>query len=143
LVIVIDASLAVKWYLDEPWSDEAEDIFSKYGGEIIVPDAFVAEVIGTFVRRANIDKALRRESVDLIRQFIALFDAGLISAQRLDPPAIARAATLALDLGHPLKDCHYLALAMERDCDLITCDARFAAKAKGVWERVRLLGDGS
>jgi predicted nucleic acid-binding protein len=140
-VIAIDASLAVKWYLDEPWSDEAEDLFASNAGAVIVPDSFVAEVIGTFVRRANIDKSLRAESESLIGQFTALFDAELISAQRLDPPAIARAAALALDLGHPLKDCHYLALAMEQECELVTCDARFAAKAKVAWEQVRVLGE--
>jgi predicted nucleic acid-binding protein len=45
-----------------------------------------------------------------------------------------------MNLGHPLKDCIYLALAMEMSCDLITCDARFAEKAKGAWARVRVLG---
>jgi predicted nucleic acid-binding protein len=143
LVIVVDASLAVKWYLLEALTPEALKLLADHGGDIVVPDIFVTEVIGALVRRANVDKSLRSESQESISRFVSLFDAELISAQRLDPPAIARAADLALDLGHPLKDCHYLALAMDQDCDLITCDARFAAKAKGVWERVRLLGDGS
>jgi predicted nucleic acid-binding protein len=47
---------------------------------------------------------------------------------------------LAIDIGHPLKDCVYLVLAMELDCELVTCDARFAKKAKSVWGRVRVLG---
>jgi predicted nucleic acid-binding protein len=53
---------------------------------------------------------------------------------------MAQAAALALDLGHPLKDCVYLAMAMELGCDLVTCDARFAEKACEAWAGVRLLG---
>jgi predicted nucleic acid-binding protein len=52
---------------------------------------------------------------------------------------LLRATNLAIDLGHPLKDCIYLALAMELGCDLVTADARFAAKAREVWAGVRVL----
>ena len=63
------------------------------------------------------------------------------SAGRMGPQKIASSAGQAIDLGHPLKDCIYLALAMELGCELVTCDARFAAKAKGVWAGVRVLGE--
>ena len=58
-----------------------------------------------------------------------------------DPGTLATAAGLAVDLGHPLKDCIYLALAIELECELVTADARFAEKAKGVWDKVRVLGE--
>jgi predicted nucleic acid-binding protein len=138
-VIVIDASLAVKWYLDEAWADEAEALLFEYEGDIVVPDVFISEVIGALVRRANMDKAMRSDSAAATARFQTLFDTGSITAIRSLPPAVVRAATLAIDLGHPLKDCIYLTLAMELDCDLVTCDGRFAAKAKGVWDRVRVL----
>jgi predicted nucleic acid-binding protein len=139
-VIVIDASLSVKWYFDEAWADEAEALLFEYEGDIVVPDIFISEVIGALVRRANMDKAMRSESAAATARFQTLFDTGSITAIRSPPPAVVRAATLAIDLGHPLKDCIYLALAMELECDLVTCDARFAEKAKGVWDRVRVLG---
>jgi predicted nucleic acid-binding protein len=141
-VIVIDASLAVKWYLDEAWADEAEALLFEYEGDIVVPDVFISEVIGALVRRANMDKAMRSDSAAATARFQTLFDTGSITAIRSLPPAVVRAATLAIDLGHPLKDCIYLALAMELECELVTCDARFAEKAKGVWDRVRVLGVG-
>jgi predicted nucleic acid-binding protein len=140
LVIVIDASLAVKWYIREKFSLEAMALFEEYGGAIIVPEIFVIEVIGVLVRRANIDKSLRIESEESLRRFRTAFDEQEITAQRSESVTMAQATALALDLGHPLKDCLYLALAMELDCDLVTCDARFAEKAKGVWDRVRVLG---
>ena len=109
-------------------------------GDIVVPHVFLIEVLGALVRRANIDKKLRRDSEISIARFVALFDERLIRVANTNPQQMAQAANHALDLGHPLKDCIYLALAMELGCDLVTCDARFAAKAKGVWAGVRLLG---
>jgi predicted nucleic acid-binding protein len=141
LVIVADASLALKWYLDEALSDEADHWFTEHEGQLCVPHVFLIEVTGALVRRANIDKALRSESEASIRRFVALFDEQLIRVENIGPQQMAKTANLALDLGHPLKDCIYLALAMELECDLVTCDAKFAAKAAEVWDRVRVLGE--
>lgn len=140
-MIVVDASLALKWYLDEALSDEAEAWFAENEGRIVVPPVFLIEVTGALVRRANIDNELRRASQTSIDRFVALFDEQSIRVENTELHQMAQATSLALDLGHPLKDCIYLALAMELDCDLVTCDARFAAKAKVVWARVRMLGE--
>lgn len=140
-MIVVDASLALKWYLDEALSDEAEAWFAENEGSIVVPHVFLIEVTGALVRRANIDNELRRASETSIARFVALFDEQSIRVESTELRQMAQAASLALDLGHPLKDCIYLALAMELGCDLVTCDARFAAKAKVVWAGVRMLGE--
>ena len=140
-MIVVDASLAVKWYVRESLSTQALALALRHEGDIAVPDVFVTEVMGALVRRANIDKTLRTDSEASLRRFAAVFEEQTIKAQRSNPAIMAHAANLALDLGHPLKDCIYLALAIELGCDLVTADARFAAKAKGVWDRVRVLGE--
>jgi predicted nucleic acid-binding protein len=142
-VIVVDASLAVKWYLLEKLTFEALDLLAEHQGDIAVPDIFIAEVTGALVRSANIDKARRAECEAAIARFMGLFETGALAAFRTETEAIARAAALALDLGHPLKDCIYLVLAMERDCHLVTCDARFAAKARAVHAGLRELADGN
>jgi predicted nucleic acid-binding protein len=139
-VIVIDASLAVKWYIRESFSLEAVALLVENGGTITVPDIFVTEVMGVLVRRANIDKSLRAESEESLRRFATAFAEQEITASRSEVVTMTEAAKLALDLGHPLKDCIYLALAKELGCDLVTCDARFAAKAKEAWAGVRVLG---
>ncbi|GGB93752.1 hypothetical protein GCM10011494_10240 [Novosphingobium endophyticum] len=139
-MIVIDASVAVKWYANEALSEDADDIFTANQSAIIVPDIFVTEVMSALVRRANIDKAVRSETEASIGNLADLFAAGMLHAHRIEPPQMSQAAGLAMDLGHPLKDCIYLALAMERECPLITADAKFAAKAREVWEAVQTLG---
>lgn len=44
-----------------------------------------------------------------------------------------------MQLRHPLQDCVYLALAMQRQETLITADTRFIAKAKAVYTNVSAL----
>jgi predicted nucleic acid-binding protein len=141
-MIVIDASLAVKWFLPESGADAAADILLS-DKAIIGPDMLAVEVHATLVRGANIDKSNRFAAEASIMQFQKMIAANEVQLIRSTPANIERSANLAMDLGHPMKDCIYLALAMERDCELITADARFAEKARGVWPMVRLLGDGA
>jgi predicted nucleic acid-binding protein len=139
-VIVVDASLAVKWFLPELGAEAAAALLLEQG-EIIGPDMLGVEVHATLVRGANMVKSNRLEAETAILRFQTMIESGEVTLMRSLPSQIERAATLALNLGHPLKDCIYLALAMELGCDLTTCDERFAAKAKEVWDRVRVLGD--
>ena len=80
---------------------------------------------------ADMDDALDKWTKLLTERAIKLF--------RLSPARMRDAAILAQSLGHPLKDCIYLGLARELDCDFITCDTRFAAKAALIYPRTRTL----
>ena len=139
-MIAIDASLAVKWYRAEDFSLEATALFEANAGDLVAPDLFAIEVVSALVRNANAVKPARGTMEQAVAAFTAELARGSIKLTRLTPKSLTDAAKLALDLGHPLKDCIYLALAMELGCDLVTCDARFAAKTKGVWAGVRVLG---
>jgi predicted nucleic acid-binding protein len=140
-MIVVDASLGVKWFLNEAGSQAAIDILALEFGTIAAPDLFGIEVAATLVREANAHKDSASEMRLAIRRLANLFDSFAVDLFPTIPESLVAATSLALDLGHPLKDCLYLALAMELNCDLVTCDARFAEKAKGVWDRVRVLGE--
>lgn len=142
-MIVIDASLALKWFVDEELSSEAAEVRVTHLRQIIVPDLFVVEVTGALVRRGNMAKQRRKDAEEAIGAFFALLDEGLIETARATPAAVNKAARLALDLGHPLKDCVYLALAQDLKCDLVTCDAKFAEKARSCWPKVVKLGSAS
>ena len=140
-MIVVDASLAAKWYLDEPLSAAAISLLLAESPGISAPDLFAIEVASALVRNGNMDKSWANEARRSIGRFVELCQGGGLQLVRVSPKGIDLAANLALDLGHPLKDCLYLALAMELGCDLVTCDARFAAKAKEAWAGVRVLGE--
>jgi predicted nucleic acid-binding protein len=140
-VIILDASVAVKWYFPEIGSDAAIDILNRNSGALLAPDIFAIEVNAALVRKGNMDK-LQREGIRLmIADFAEKLTLQQVRLTRLTGVEIAKASNLALNLGHPLKDCIYLALAMELECELVTCDAKFAAKATSMWDRVRVLWD--
>lgn len=139
-MIVIDASVAVKWYFPETHSDAAIDLLSSHADALFAPDIFAVEVNAALVRKGNADKGQQPGVRIMIDDFAARLEAKQVMLVRSTGAVLRGAAMLALDLGHPLKDCIYLALAMERGCSLVTCDARFVAKATGVWAQVELLG---
>ena len=139
---VIDASVAVKWFVDEPGSDFALELLDAEQGDLRVPDIFVVEVAATLVRIANMDKAFCDKSRAGLYHLLDLIERGALSVERTPPGETANAAHIAIDLGHPLKDCIYLDLAMKLGRPLITADARFAAKARAIWPDTReLMGD--
>ncbi len=139
-MIVVDASLVVKLFRGEPDSDLAERIYAEHQGELAAPDLLAIEVAAALVRNANMVKSSRPFIEMALAEFGQVLRDATIALHRLDERQLAVAAKYALDLGHPLKDCIYLALAIELGCDLLTCDAKFAAKARGVWAGVRVLG---
>jgi predicted nucleic acid-binding protein len=141
-VSVIDASVAVKWFIDEKDSNLALELLESGQGDLHVPDEFVVEVAGSLVRRANEDKAAREQWRAGLFHLIDLIDRGAIAIVRMPTDQIIDAANLAIDLGHPLRDCIYLDLAMKLGRPLITADARFAAKARNIWPDTRGLVEG-
>jgi predicted nucleic acid-binding protein len=138
-MIVIDASLAVKWFLVEADSSDANRFLADFAGQIAVPDLIVIEVASALVRRANSIKTEASDIVVLLDKWSALLTQPAIKLYRGTPRGTREAARLAIEMGHPLKDCIYLALARELDSDFVTCDMRFAARAMLMYPRTRTL----
>ena len=141
-MIVVDASVGVKWFLDEDGSAFAAELLVAEREHISAPDIFAVEVAATLVREANVQKALANDMRLAVARLTRLIESEAISLVRTSPANLADTVDLAIDIGHPLKDCLYLTLAMELGCPLITADAKFAAKARGVYGDVRVLGEG-
>jgi predicted nucleic acid-binding protein len=55
-MIVVDASLAVKLYLEESGTEPAFALIEAEAGNISAPDMLAVEVASALVREANIDK---------------------------------------------------------------------------------------
>lgn len=138
-MIVVDASLGVKWFLDEANSEQASELLVANRTRISVPDLFGIEVSSALVRECNMRQEEASDFSWALARFGALLSSRALVSVRTDASGLAEAASIALDLGHPLKDCIYLALAMKLDCPLITCDHRFAAKAIALWRQIETL----
>jgi predicted nucleic acid-binding protein len=139
-MIVLDASIGVKWFLHEADSVEADALFKANRGAITVPGLFWIEVASALVRTANTGKERAPEMQSFLDDLAVLAFGNQIAEAETSISHWIDAATIGIAIGHPLKDCLYLALAMELGCPLVTADARFVVKAREVWGEVQVLG---
>ncbi len=114
-MVVIDASVAAKWFFDEPLADEAERIART--SKMIAPGLFVQEM------HYVLWKKLRNGTISPIDAKDCALDMAR-SVQQLVPneELAVRAAEIMIELVHPIYDCLYLALAERERAPLITVD---------------------
>ncbi len=133
--MIVDASVAFKWVVEEPGSEDAIGWIGRQ--ELIAPTLVHAEVGNALwkrVRREEIinDGQVGERLADLAR-YLRTVD---------ETPFMARALELAIDLQHPVYGCIYLALAEALKDELLTADRRFlqAVAFTSHASRVRELG---
>jgi predicted nucleic acid-binding protein len=115
--MIIDASIGVKWLVPENDSGKAIELLSE--SNLIVPTLFHVEVGNALWKKA------RRKEISLA-PVLPFFGALPDLVQTVsEVPFAARAAEMALELGHAIYDCIYLAAAEAMEDALITADERF------------------
>jgi predicted nucleic acid-binding protein len=124
-MLVVDASVALKWMLDEAGDREARALVER-GEALIAPDLLIAEVGNAAWRRFTngqipIQQAMMI-NVEIPRVFSELFALA---------PLRARALSIATELRHPVYDCFYLALAEREDAVMVTADRRLIGRLVG------------
>jgi predicted nucleic acid-binding protein len=118
VILVVDASVALKWFVEEEGSAEAASLLA-HGDSLIAPDLIVPEVCNATW------KMVRRGMMYPAQQFAAV--SRLPSAlDELVPTGnlASRAVALAMALDHPAYDCFYLALAEQRSGTLVSANLR-------------------
>jgi predicted nucleic acid-binding protein len=139
MIVVVDASLAAKWMLWEAESGDALKFLYHRGRDLCGPDTLFTEVAGAIVRRANERKEIAADALEALRKWTIAWGDHVVRPHRVTQRRLYEAGKLAISLGHPLKDCIYLGLAIELGCPLATCDAKLVAKAGPIYPAVRLL----
>jgi predicted nucleic acid-binding protein len=140
-MIVIDASVAAKWFLPEVGSAAAVDLQEGHD-QLIAPDLIRMEVAGSITRRVRADKKEERLASDvaLLRcaKWFRLLDQATIS---LIPQAelLQEAVTLSVEIKHTLQDCMYLAAARGLNARLVTADRPFHERASRFYKQISLL----
>ena len=119
--VVIDASLAIKWVLAEPFDEEAlilADQWANVGTVPAAPSLLLAEVTNVFHRRVAAGQLPFSAAKELLNRLLS------IGIEIKESPAIhLRALDLAQELHlPPVYDAHYLALAELLECELWTAD---------------------
>lgn len=139
-LVVVDASLIVKWLVVEEYTKEANDLAAQWNDQQTQVVALhfmpmeVANALHQYVRRGGLtlEGALLRLAT-LMRSGIQLQNASRLHA---------RAMELASELRQgAVYDAHYLALAESLGCELWTADRRFHRIAADASYPVHWLGD--
>lgn len=139
MTVVVDASLAFKWIAVEDKSDKARAFYARHFDGMHAPDFLLIEVAGSLVRQANERKISVADAREGVSEFRLRVDQA-VKLRSVTTELIGAAADLAMSLGHPLKDCIYLALADQLGCPLATADVKFRNRV-GDPARVRLLAE--
>jgi predicted nucleic acid-binding protein len=119
--LVIDASIAIKWVVEE--AGTAQALALRQGSRLIAPELLVAECTNILWKKVQRDELTKGE---------ALLAARLLQGAEIEllptRSSLEAATRLAIELDHPAYDCLYLALAVENDCPFVTADERLLNK---------------
>jgi predicted nucleic acid-binding protein len=118
--LVVDSSVAVKWFIPEVLSDQAARILDD-SYELLAPDLLISEfgnVLWKKIRRGEIETSEAREILAAFRRVPLEILPGL--------DLVEAALEIAVAHGRTLYDALYVALALARNCPFITADDRLA-----------------
>jgi predicted nucleic acid-binding protein len=122
--VLVDASVAVAWFVPEAGSDAALALL-RSPRRLIAPDFLLVETANALWKRHR-----RRElhAADADHAMATLFVLGIQWLPARD--VVVQAGRLAREIGHPVYDCLYLALARAHDAPLATLDRRVVLAAR-------------
>ena len=117
--IVVDASVAVKWFLPEEQSESARSLL-RSGHQLFAPELIYAEVGSVLRKRARGGE---------IQDAVALDVLAMLRALRMDihsmRPLLEAAWRVSTACQISFYDSVYLALAVAQDAKVVTADRRF------------------
>ena len=123
--IVIDASVVIKWLLDD---DPGEHDVDKAEGILALLTAGAGQAFQPLHWRAEALSDVARKAPEKIEQACTLlFSVPVQTVESIE--TYRKAAELAAGLKHHLFDTLYHAVALDRGATLITADNRYFAKA--------------
>ena len=135
--LVVDASVALKWFIHE---DRREDALALIDLQVplVVPDLFRSEftnILWKKVKRQEITQSAAEVLTERIDNFV--------THVAVDAEMARKALGYGVALDHPTYDLIYLVLAEQLGTKFVTADRRFAAKLHdgGLSHLVMLLGE--
>jgi predicted nucleic acid-binding protein len=134
MTLVVDANVAIKWYITELDTPIALRLLSDEP-DLIAPEHILAEVgqaLWRRFRRGEITRTQVAEAVTRLSQSIELIPLEEIAAE---------AADIACEISYTVYDCLYIAAAVRSNTVLVTADDRLRTALSGSrWaDRARLL----
>lgn len=117
--LVVDASVACKWFIAEGGTQAAEALLAEEH-VFLAPDLIVPEICNLAATKLRRGEIAAEQAAGMVGRIGDFFDAIVPSAE-----LARRAFAMASELEHPAYDCFYLALAEMRNARLVTANERF------------------
>ncbi|HCI82813.1 MAG TPA: PIN domain nuclease [Ktedonobacter sp.] len=141
-IVVVDASLAIKWVLREEDSYVAGKLLAHWGREKTKPTApalFAYEITNIMYRQVVAKKITYAEAS---KGLAKIFSVGIL----LHSSSLHDVSTRAMELAHQFNlpatyDAHYLALTEIENCECWTADKKLLNAVKGKISWVHSLDD--
>jgi len=127
--IVVDASVMVALYLDEPLSVPSREALLRSresGNQLHAPDLLLTECANAFWKRVNRGELDRESAMTAIQAVSTLND---LQRHPLDEQLVSPALSLAIAHSLTAYDAAYAALAVQLGGTVISGDKRFVARA--------------
>lgn len=114
---VIDASVVIKWFLDEINSDKALELWQKHLSEelfLIVPEFIFSEILNALRYKKLNEEELKKVNLSLWNC--------RFNIEKTDKNVLDKAINIALEYNFTIYDSLYIALAQIHNTELITAD---------------------
>ena len=125
---VIDASVAVKWYIPEAKSKEAVkylDLYERNRATLLAPDLIIAELGNVLLKKIKAKELLAEDAAEIAALFTKHCPLELVKAKGLLTAALELAGNLELTVYDSL----YLSLALLTETSLVTADRQLKKAA--------------
>lgn len=134
---VIDASVAIKWFVPEADS-EVSKRYLDAGETLLAPELLPIEFASVTLKKARLKEITADEAAAMLAKLlrVRITLAG-------HSPLVEPAVRWALAYGQSAYDCLYLALAVTNRCRMVTADKRFcnAIRRTPLADHIALVGE--
>lgn len=127
-IIVIDATVAIKWFVRDDEKDFAKAVslrnnFLKGNIVLIAPQLLISETSNALRYKKDIDPLLVTRAIDTLWKLEII--------EPIDAEISENAIDLAFKLDATIYDTTYLAMALLKEGKLVTADSKFRRQAAG------------
>lgn len=130
--LVVDSSVVLKWFVEEP--DRAQAVSLLDGDDHLIATALVlCEVTNALWRKARKGEATALQVTEAIHEMNST-----LTLRPIAPEMTEAAFQIAQEIGHSIYDCMFLACAMQEEAELITADTKFIEKVSEMDFAVRV-----
>lgn len=133
MIVVVDPSVALKWFVEEPLRPQARLLLADKH-ELIAPDILIAGVAELAWRKVTRGEISAEQAEPIVRNIaLPAFISAFVNSARLR----SRAFAIALQCSRPVHECFYAACAEAAAAPLVSTDETFLQALKTVGIDVR------